>query len=72
MINSRQGLPNSVIGDIEEDGLGYFWMSSHDGIFRASEAELNRCADGEIDEVSWLTYGVNDGMPTIECSEGLP
>ena len=71
VINSRQGLPNSVIGDIEEDGLGYFWMSSHDGIFRASEAELNRCADGEIDEVSWLTYGVNDGLPTIECSEGL-
>jgi signal transduction histidine kinase/ligand-binding sensor domain-containing protein len=71
VINRKQGLPNSVIGDIEEDGLGYFWMSSHDGIIRVSETELNRCADGEISEVHCLTYGVNDGLPTIECSEGL-
>ncbi len=71
VIDDRQGLPNGVIGDIEEDGLGFFWMSSHAGIFRASEAELNRCADGEINQVNFLTYGVNDGLPTIECSEGL-
>ncbi len=71
VINRRQGLPNSVIGDIEEDGRGFFWMSSHDGIIRVSEAELNRCADGEINEVHCLTYGVNDGLPTIECSDGL-
>ena len=71
VINRKQGLANDVIGDIEEDGRGFFWMSSHDGIFRVSEAELNRCADGEINEVRCLTYGVNDGLPTIECSEGL-
>ena len=37
----------------------------------SAEAELNRCADGETNEVHCLTYGINDGMPTIECSEGL-
>ncbi len=71
VINRQQGLPNSVIGDIEEDGLGFFWMSSHDGIIRVSETELNRCADGQINQVRCLTYDVNDGLPTIECSEGL-
>ena len=71
VINRKQGLPNSVIGDIEEDGQGFFWMSSHDGIIRASAAELNRCADGKTNEVYCQTYGINDGMPTIECSEGL-
>jgi len=71
VINRKQGLPNSVIGDIEEDGQGSFWMSSHDGIIRVSEAELNRCADGKTNEVHCQTYGINDGMPTIECSEGL-
>jgi signal transduction histidine kinase/ligand-binding sensor domain-containing protein len=71
VINRKQGLPNDVIGDIEEDGQGNFWMSSHDGIIRVSEAELNRCADGAIKEVHCQTYGINDGMPTIECSEGL-
>ena len=71
VINRRQGLPNSVIGDIEEDDRGFFWMSSHDGIIRVSEAELNCCADGKTNEVHCQTYGINDGMPTIECSEGL-
>ncbi len=71
VINRKQGLPNSVIGDIEEDDRGFFWMSSHDGIIRVSEAELNRCADGAINEIHCQAYGINDGMPTIECSEGL-
>jgi signal transduction histidine kinase/ligand-binding sensor domain-containing protein len=71
VINRQQGLPNSVIGDIEDDGRGNFWMSSHAGIIQATEAELNRCADGETNKVHCRTYGINDGMPTIECSEGL-
>ena len=71
VINREQGLPDSVIGDIEEDGLGYLWMSSHGGIIRVSQAELNRCADGKTNAVHFLTYGINDGLPTLECSEGL-
>jgi signal transduction histidine kinase/ligand-binding sensor domain-containing protein len=71
VINRKQGLPNSVIGDIEEDGRGFFWMSSHNGIIRVSEEELNRCAEGKTDELHCETYGINDGLPTIECSEGL-
>ncbi len=71
VINREQGLPNGVIGHIEADGRGFFWMSSYGGILRASEKDLNRCADGEIAAVPFLTYGVNEGMPTLECSEGL-
>jgi signal transduction histidine kinase len=71
VIDRAQGLPNSVIGDIEDDGHGHFWMSSHGGILRASKAELDTCADGKIATVNFLAYGVNDGLPTIECSEGL-
>ncbi|MGH7950676.1 MAG: two-component regulator propeller domain-containing protein [Limisphaerales bacterium] len=71
VINRSQGLPDNVVGDIEPDGLGYFWMSSYRGIIRASEAELNRCADGEIAKVHCLTYGIHDGLPTLECSDGL-
>jgi signal transduction histidine kinase len=46
-------------------------MSSYGGILRASEEDLNRCADGGIAEAPFLTYGINDGLPTLECSEGL-
>ena len=71
VVNREQGLPNGVIGHIESDGRGFFWMSSYAGILRASEKDLNRCADGELAGVSFLTYGINDGLPTLECSEGL-
>jgi signal transduction histidine kinase len=70
-INQKHGLPNSVIGDIEADQFGFFWMSSYGGIIRASEKELNLCAEGKSPELHCLTYGINDGMPTLECSEGL-
>ena len=71
VIGKDQGLPDGVICDIEDDGNGYFWMSSHDGIIRAEKAELNRCANGQIKEVHCLTYGISDGLPTLECSGGL-
>jgi signal transduction histidine kinase/streptogramin lyase len=71
IINRNQGLPNNVIGDIEDDDHGFFWMSSFGGIMRVSEADLNECADGKIQKVHCLTYGINDGLPTLECTEGL-
>lgn len=71
VINREQGLPNDVIGHIEADGRGFFWMSSYGGILRAGEKDLNRCADGGLAQVPFLTYGINDGLPTLECSEGL-
>jgi ligand-binding sensor domain-containing protein len=71
VINREQGLPNSVIGDIEVDDYGFFWLSTFGGIIRVSGTELNRCADGMERDAHWLTYGINDGLPTLECSEGL-
>ncbi len=71
VVGKDQGLSDSVICDIEDDRNGYFWMSSHNGIIRADKAELNRCADGQIKEVHCLTYGISDGLPTLECSGGL-
>jgi ligand-binding sensor domain-containing protein/signal transduction histidine kinase len=71
VIDSAQGLPNSVIGHIEDDGKGFFWMSSHGGILRAAKKELDDCADGKARSVAFLAYGINDGLPTIECSEGM-
>ncbi len=70
VINTSQGLANSVIDHIEEDAREYFWISSHGGIMRVSKAELNRCADGETDSVKCLSYGKGEGLPTLECSGG--
>ena len=70
-ITKDQGLANDTICDIEDDGRGFFWISSHGGIMRVAQTELNRCADGQASELHGLTYGLGDGLPTLECSGGF-
>ena len=70
-ITKEQGLQNNTICAIEDDGQGYFWISSHGGIMRVNQAELNRCADGQIKQLRCLTYGLSDGLPTLVCSGGF-
>jgi len=61
-------LPERVIG-ILEDNLGYLWISSNYGVYRARSADLQRMAAGgaaaEVDR-----FGVADGMRISECSSG--
>jgi signal transduction histidine kinase/ligand-binding sensor domain-containing protein len=71
-IKREQGLSGDSICDIEDDGAGFFWMGSHEGIIRASKADLDRCADGETSRITCQTLGLSDGMPTLECSGGVP
>jgi ligand-binding sensor domain-containing protein/signal transduction histidine kinase len=66
-----QGLPNAVICDIQEDDAGYVWLSSHGGILRGSKEQLDRCADGLAPGVDFLSYGLSDGMPSLNCSGGM-
>lgn len=70
-VGQKQGLSDNVICDIQDDGQGYFWISSYNGIMRVSKAELDQCADGIKNPVHSITYGMSDGMPTLECSGGL-
>jgi signal transduction histidine kinase/ligand-binding sensor domain-containing protein len=70
-IGKAQGLADNVICDIEDDEHGHFWMSSYDGIIRVNKDALNQCADGLTNSLVCGTYGISDGMPTLECSCGL-
>jgi signal transduction histidine kinase/ligand-binding sensor domain-containing protein len=70
-VRRENGLPDGVICDIEDDGQGFLWMSSYAGIFRMSKTELNGCADGKIQQITCKTYGLSDGLPTLQCSGGL-
>jgi signal transduction histidine kinase/ligand-binding sensor domain-containing protein len=67
-ISKPQGLPDDVICDLEDDGLGNFWMSSHNGIIRAGQPELTACANGDKKKLHCLTFGLSDGLPSLECS----
>jgi signal transduction histidine kinase len=70
-ISIEQGLPASIISQIVDDGAGNLWMGSHHGILRASKAELNRCADGELKSVRCLSYGKAEGLASQKCSGGF-
>ena len=70
-VAEAEGLPNNFICAIEEDAHGNFWISSHSGIFRVSKKSLDDCAEGKINAVSCLTYGLGDGLPSLQCSGGL-
>jgi signal transduction histidine kinase/ligand-binding sensor domain-containing protein len=70
-IKVAQGLADNVICDIEDDGRGNFWMSSYNGILCVSQQALNQCADGAGGALHCATYGISDGLPTLECSGGL-
>ena len=70
-LTKQQGLPDDTICALEDDGRGCFWISSHGGIVRVDQDELARCADGLIQSLHCLTYGLSDGLPTLECSGGF-
>ena len=70
-ISVEQGLLASIISQIADDGAGNLWMGSHHGILRASKADLNRCADGELKSVRCLSYGKAEGLASQKCSGGF-
>ncbi|MEK7263580.1 MAG: two-component regulator propeller domain-containing protein, partial [Bacteroidota bacterium] len=69
-INKKHGLYDNVVFSILADSNGYFWMSSNHGIFRASRQELNDCADGKISSITSVSFGMDDGMKSVECNGG--
>ncbi|MBL9171016.1 MAG: hypothetical protein JNN07_25010 [Verrucomicrobiales bacterium] len=71
VIGEKQGLPNSVLTHLVEDGRGYLWCGSYGGILRASKQDLKLCAEGQVKTVSFHVYGKADGLASVECSGGL-
>lgn len=70
-ISLPQGLLASMISQIADDGAGNLWVGSHHGILRASKADLNRCADGDVPTVRCLGYGKAEGLASQKCSGGF-
>ncbi len=65
---TRQGLFNDDVLEIVEDDYGYLWMTSLKGIFRVSKRALDQLDRGEISEIPCASYGKDDGMISIICS----
>ena len=64
----QDGLPNDIICQILDDGLGKLWIGSHKGIFCIPKKSFQDLDEGKIQSLPCVAYGLNDGLPTLECS----
>ncbi|MEI6712785.1 MAG: two-component regulator propeller domain-containing protein [Verrucomicrobiota bacterium] len=67
----RDGLPDSTIHHIQDDGLGYLWCNSNQGIFRIEQKALNDFANGLRKNIHCLSFGIQDGLPTLKGKGGM-
>ncbi len=69
-ITKGDGLFSDGVFVILEDDAGWFWMNSNQGIYRVRRQELNDFADGRIESVTSVSYGVEDGLLNVEGNGG--
>jgi signal transduction histidine kinase/CheY-like chemotaxis protein len=67
----RDGLFDDAIFRILEDDAGNLWMSSNRGIFRVSKQQLEDFTAGKIARITPTSFGVPDGMKSVECNGGF-
>ena len=69
--DANDGLPDSRLTCVLEDGGGYLWFGSLGGIIRADRKELLAHARDPQQPVQWLRLDHSDGMPSRECIGGF-
>jgi ligand-binding sensor domain-containing protein/signal transduction histidine kinase len=65
---TTNGLFNSTINHLLEDGAGNFWISCNRGIFYVAKSDLDAVADGRKSRVQSHDIGERDGMLTGETN----
>jgi ligand-binding sensor domain-containing protein len=65
----RLRLPQNIYGLVEDDS-GFLWLTSSEGIFRVSLAQLNAVADGRAEDATVRWFDKSDGMLSAQCTGG--
>jgi PAS domain S-box-containing protein len=68
---TRDGLFDDDISEILDDQRGSLWFSCNRGVFSVSKDQLNAFANRKISQISSRTFGVADGMRSVECNGGF-
>jgi ligand-binding sensor domain-containing protein/AraC-like DNA-binding protein len=63
---TAHGMTTNFIYQFLEDPQGYFWLMSNSGILRVSKHELNSFASGDTDKINCISFGISDGMKSLE------
>ncbi|MBO9611773.1 MAG: histidine kinase [Dyadobacter sp.] len=64
----RQSL--TTVHSFIEDGRGYFWLPSNNGLFKVRKNELQAYAERRVDKVNFFRFDRTDGLPTNEFNGG--
>lgn len=67
-VSEAQGLPKGSITSLLDDGAGYWWLGSDQGILRVAREDLHRAADRAATQVRHQLFTTADGMPAKECA----
>ncbi|HSS48695.1 MAG TPA: two-component regulator propeller domain-containing protein, partial [Thermoanaerobaculia bacterium] len=73
VFTARQGLFDDTAFQILEDTRGFLWMSCNRGIYRVRKSDLLAFAAGRLTAIPSYSYGVADGMKSVEgCGANQP
>ncbi len=64
------GLFDHLIHRILDDGQGWLWMSSNQGLFRVQKSQLEDFAAGRVERLRSISYSEEQGMRSRECNGG--
>jgi signal transduction histidine kinase/ligand-binding sensor domain-containing protein len=70
-LDAGDGLPDSRLTCVVDDGEGYLWMGSLGGIIRAERKKLLAHIRSPQSPVQWLRLDHTDGLPSRECLGGF-
>ncbi len=73
LISTQHGLYEDLVYNVLEDEFGWLWLNGNRGLQRVRKQDANDLADGKIQRVPCLRYGVADGMLSAEGNgDGSP
>jgi ligand-binding sensor domain-containing protein/AraC-like DNA-binding protein len=67
----NDGMTTNSIFQFLEDQQGNFWLMSNSGILQVSKTELNRFARGELEQINCISFGISDGLKSLEFNNEL-
>ena len=70
-LDAADGLPDSRLTCVLDDGKGYLWVGSLGGVIRAERRRLLAHIRSPQSPISWLRLDHTDGLPSRECLGGF-
>lgn len=66
-LTAADGAPVSANG-LLDDGRGFLWVTSKDGVFRVRFSDLARFEKDRTYRIPWNHFTTRDGLPSLECA----